>query len=270
MWEFLRPTLHRSLPQRGGQSQPAPQIDLPAPVDSQPASASAPEAPSAMSTPPSEESRPPAEAQQPQASHEVLPKAVDVARDPEPDRPLQEIEDETGNEVNTPQDSEPPTVGSMRGLAGRRRGRRLVKPEHVKAPPLSAEQRLLLLDTWRRSGLPAGDFAALVGLSKHTLYAWKKKFDTNGPAGLMQERRGGPKGSRMPEPTKRGEEKRTQLVFCVTCPAGSVIYTTTLTCNSDAWLKTEMQKRSGVLLQGPARFEESKGEISISPDGPSG
>ena len=35
------------------------------------------------------------------------------------------------------------------------------------SPPtaLTPEQRLLLLDTWRRSGLPAGDFAALVGIS---------------------------------------------------------------------------------------------------------
>jgi len=33
----------------------------------------------------------------------------------------------------------------------------------------------LILDTWQRSGLPGGDFAALVGVSKHTLYAWKKK-----------------------------------------------------------------------------------------------
>jgi hypothetical protein len=31
---------------------------------------------------------------------------------------------------------------------------------------------LLVLDTWMKSGLPAGDFAPLVGVSKHTLYAW--------------------------------------------------------------------------------------------------
>jgi len=62
---------------------------------------------------------------------------------------------------------------------------------------------LLLLDTWRRSGLPAGDFAALVGLSKHTLYAWKKKFDKQGPAGLLDQPRGGPTGSKLPELTKR-------------------------------------------------------------------
>ena len=49
-------------------------------------------------------------------------------------------------------------------LTGRGRGRRLVKPVD---PPAALEpgQRLLLLDTWRRSGLPARDFAALVGLS---------------------------------------------------------------------------------------------------------
>jgi len=88
-------------------------------------------------------------------------------------------------------------------LLGRRRGRRLVKPEAKPAPALTAEQRLLLLDTWQRSGLPAGDFAALIGMSKHTLYLWKKKFDTQGPAGLMDRPKGGPRGSRLPELTKR-------------------------------------------------------------------
>jgi transposase InsO family protein len=89
-------------------------------------------------------------------------------------------------------------------LAGRRRGRRLVKPKSEAArPELSPEQRLLLLDTWRRSGLPARDFAAMVGLSRHTLYGWKKKFDTQGPAGLMDQPRGGPRGSRLPDLTKR-------------------------------------------------------------------
>ena len=69
--------------------------------------------------------------------------------------------------------------------------------------PLKPEQRLLILDTWRRSGLPAGDFAALVGLSKHTLYAWKKKFEEEGPGGLMDRPKGGPRGSRLSDLTKR-------------------------------------------------------------------
>ena len=65
----------------------------------------------------------------------------------------------------------------------RQRPKALSKPAG-KAEALRPEQRLLLLDTWLRSGLPAGDFAALVGLSKHTLYAWKKKFD-RGRAGRV-------------------------------------------------------------------------------------
>jgi transposase InsO family protein len=88
-------------------------------------------------------------------------------------------------------------------LMGRTKGRRLVKKDTPPAPALTAEQRLLLLDTWDKSKLPAGDFAALVGVSKHTLYAWKKKFDTQGPAGLMDRPKGGPRGSRLPELTKR-------------------------------------------------------------------
>lgn len=83
------------------------------------------------------------------------------------------------------------------------RGRRLVKKDEAKAQAMTPEQRLLLLDTWQRSGLPAGDFAALVGLSKHTFYGWKKRFDAEGPAGLMDRPRGGPRGSRLPELTKR-------------------------------------------------------------------
>jgi transposase InsO family protein len=68
---------------------------------------------------------------------------------------------------------------------------------------LTAEQRLLVLDAWRCSKLPAGDFAPLVGVSKHTLYAWKRKFEAEGPAGLLDHPRGGPTGSRVPEATRR-------------------------------------------------------------------
>lgn len=86
---------------------------------------------------------------------------------------------------------------------GSRRGRRLAKPDADRRGQLTPEQRLLILDAWLRSGLPAKDFAGLVGLSKHTLYAWKKKFTEHGPEGLMDHQRGGPRGSRLPELTKR-------------------------------------------------------------------
>lgn len=55
------------------------------------------------------------------------------------------------------------------GQAGRRGSRALALPP-ATAENLTPQQRLLLLHTWLRSGLPAGDFfAAMVGLSKHTL-----------------------------------------------------------------------------------------------------
>lgn len=92
------------------------------------------------------------------------------------------------------------------GLPRRRqrlRGRRLAKKPETPGGPLTAEQRLLVLDSWKRSKLPARDFAPLVGVSRHTLYAWKKKFDTEGPGGLMDKPRGSPEGSRLPDLTKR-------------------------------------------------------------------
>ena len=84
-----------------------------------------------------------------------------------------------------------------------RRGRRLVAKDTPAPAAVTPQQRLLLLDIWQRSGLPAGDFAALVGVSKHTLYDWKKRFDAEGPAGLMNKPRGGPPGSRLPDLTQR-------------------------------------------------------------------
>jgi transposase InsO family protein len=97
--------------------------------------------------------------------------------------------------------AEPPPAPRLTGRRGR--GPRLVKPEQKPRVVHTPQQRLLILDTWQRSGLPAGDFAALAGLSKHTLYAWKKRFDELGPAGLMDEQRGAKQGSRLPELTKR-------------------------------------------------------------------
>ena len=66
-------------------------------------------------------------------------------------------------------------------LAPDKKRRRL---EELKAKNFKPIERLNLLDIWQRSGLPAGEFASLVGVSKHTLYGWKKRFDEKGPAGL--------------------------------------------------------------------------------------
>lgn len=92
----------------------------------------------------------------------------------------------------------------FRAPTPRPQGRRLAAASDAdRKRSFTPTQRLLLLDSWQRSGLPAGDFAALVGISKHTLYLWKKQFDEQGPAGLMEQTRGAPRGSRVPELTKR-------------------------------------------------------------------
>jgi transposase InsO family protein len=86
---------------------------------------------------------------------------------------------------------------------GRARGRRLARPEEAKTPAYNPQQRLMILDCWQRSGLPAKDFATLVGISKHTLYAWKQRFTQQGPAGLLEQHGGAREGSRLPDLTQR-------------------------------------------------------------------
>lgn len=64
-------------------------------------------------------------------------------------------------------------------------------------------QRLLMLDTWQRSGLAAAEFGAMVGGTGHTLYQWKNAFDRHGPAGLSDRPNGPMPGSRLAETTRR-------------------------------------------------------------------
>lgn len=127
--------------------------------------------------------------------------------------------------------SEPAPMGAARNLSDEAisedgRGEEGTRAERIRGPRLvsglgkgatrcysqpepaknaSAEQRLLLLDTWKRSGLPVDDFVAMLGgaVSKHSLYAWKKRFEEQGPAGLLDQARGVRKGSRLPQVTRR-------------------------------------------------------------------
>ena len=128
----------------------------------------------------------------------TLTEPADVAEEP----PLAEMLEDAL--TPGPELDEQPEIRVPRLMAGRRRPKRLlVKKKGSTAPYVKPEQRILILDVWRRSGLPAGDFADLVNVSKHTLYAWKKRFDEQGPAGLMDRPKGGPRGMRLPELTKR-------------------------------------------------------------------
>src|SRR5260221_9152504 len=80
---------------------------------------------------------------------------------------------------------------------------RSAKPAETDRRTLRPHERVLVLDMWQRSGLTARDFSALMGVSRKTLFDWKRRFDRLGPAGLTDERRGAPRGSRLPEATQR-------------------------------------------------------------------
>lgn len=124
---------------------------------------------------------------------------------PESSPPLAEPETEgPAAQPDEPASAEPfaEPVGLPR-LRPMKKGQRLVKKPAAPKLQISPEQRLLILDTWRRSGLPAADFSTIVGIAKHTLYGWKKRFEQEGPAGLMDRPRGSRKGSRVSELTKR-------------------------------------------------------------------
>jgi transposase InsO family protein len=132
------------------------------------------------------------------ATHATQEQSQDTSQAPWDSGALVFLDEETAQE-NSPVDL--PT--GLPRLTNLKKGRRLVRKPHQEYAKLSPEQRLLLLDTWQRSGLTSADFANLVGISKHTLYGWKRKFKTYGPEGLMDEKRGAKKGSKLPELTKR-------------------------------------------------------------------
>ncbi len=76
------------------------------------------------------------------------------------------------------------------------------RPEARRGIEFTGEQRLLVLDCWFRTELAATDFAPLVGVTTASLYAWRRKFEDEGPAGLLGHKRG-MRGSQLPEPTRR-------------------------------------------------------------------
>ena len=101
--------------------------------------------------------------------------------------------------------SDSPNVATVVQVpVGRKRSKKkTVKTRTDGRRVFTPHQRFLILDSWLRSKLAAGDFAPLVGVSKHTLYKWKKAFAENGLAGLEDRPPGSPRGSQLSEFTKR-------------------------------------------------------------------
>lgn len=85
----------------------------------------------------------------------------------------------------------------------RTRTRRRVPAAAATRSHFSARERLLILDTWQRSRLPAKDFSALVGISQHSLYKWRSRFVEEGPAGLEDRPKGPGTGSRLSDEARR-------------------------------------------------------------------
>jgi len=119
-------------------------------------------------------------------------------------------EDLDGSGQTTPADEREvsPHVGDDAGV--RRRGPRGGGEVHASGDVeterqhRNGAQRLMLLDMAMKSGLPIKEFAALVGVSHHTLYMWKKRFDEQGPGGVMDHpRKHKETESRLPEVIKR-------------------------------------------------------------------
>ncbi|MFO0803454.1 MAG: helix-turn-helix domain-containing protein [Gemmataceae bacterium] len=117
----------------------------------------------------------------------------------------------SGPASDAPCDEDEPAIPRLTGCGPRpgavpARSRKSLKPpatHDAGRTAITPEQRLLILDSWQRCGLPAADFAPLVGISKHTLYAWQKRFQEHGPACLLDQPKGAPNGSRLPEATRR-------------------------------------------------------------------
>ena len=91
-------------------------------------------------------------------------------------------------------------------------------PKDTRVSPMTAMDRLLLLETWSRSGLSGKDFSRIVRVSAQQLRGWKRRFERDGPAGLEDAKKGAPKGSRLPDTAAHGD--RIRLAALPTCLEG--------------------------------------------------
>src|SRR5262245_58078800 len=92
------------------------------------------------------------------AAEHATGQPVISAPEPAAEKPLTDLDGAVGSLPRLPgaQEAELPRLQQPA------RGRRLAKKSDPPPCPLTPEQRLLVLDAWQRSGLPAGDFAPLV------------------------------------------------------------------------------------------------------------
>lgn len=157
-------------------------------------------------TAPTEESRPP-EVEKPS---DIEPGTNGEGSLPGAQERPEEAWDEGGEEedMGVPSDLEPggweeegaPTWG---GGARRKKSPPLELDKSNIKKTLRPEEKLLILDIMKRSGLSLQDFSKLVDISSVTLYDWKVKVEELGPEALFPRPRGPEPGSRVDEATRR-------------------------------------------------------------------
>jgi len=97
----------------------------------------------------------------------------------------------------------PPEKKKRRPRKSAQGSRALTREVDRPAKSVTPEQKLLLLDAWKRSGLPGSDFAELVGFSYKTLYQWRRRYEKEGVEGLFGRPKGPKPGSRVPPVTRQ-------------------------------------------------------------------
>ena len=99
-------------------------------------------------------------------------------------------------------DRDPPPPWCGAGRTKPRKNRALQKNAPARKA-FTGEEKLLILDLWKRSRLAAKDLSSIVGVSPHTLYVWRKKMEEEGPEALFGPPRGPSPGSRVDSATRR-------------------------------------------------------------------
>lgn len=96
-----------------------------------------------------------------------------------------------------------PPSGAKRRRKSVENSRALALDTERPTQSVTPEQKLLLIDAWKRSGLPGTDFAELVGFSYKTLYQWRRRYEKEGVEGLFGRPRGPEAGSKVPPVTRQ-------------------------------------------------------------------
>lgn len=111
-------------------------------------------------------------------------------------------DEDTPSDLPAGDDPPPPQV-KKRGRKSAENSRALSREIGRPVQSVTPEQKLLIIDAWKKSGLPGSDFADLVGFSYKTLYMWRRRLEQDGVEGLFGPPPGPEPGSKVPPVTRQ-------------------------------------------------------------------